>query len=424
MSGPVITRAEIVAVGSELLALGRTDTNSVHITNRLATYGIDVVAKSIVRDHQGDLVASLRTALARADLIITTGGLGPTDDDRTRAAVAEAVSVGLHEDGEQLAWITERFSRRGLEMPEINRRQAQILDGAVRLANPNGTAPGQWLERAGKVVLLLPGPPREMIPMFEQVMTSRLADRAGVLRTFRRPVRVAGRSESWVDTAMQPLYAEWAAWPIPVEATILANYGRIDLYLFVRSISDDVAASVLDAAAAMAVDALGSCVYTTDERLLEEVVGDALRVRGWRVAMAESCTGGMLGWRLTSVPGSSAWVEGGVVVYSNAMKTVLAGVPAALVDAHGAVSEPVARALAAGVRQVTGAEVGVGITGVAGPDGGTAAKPVGTVFVAVETPADADCRRAQFVGDRAFIRQLATTAALNMIRIACRGTIP
>jgi nicotinamide-nucleotide amidase len=414
----VLTRAEIIAVGSELLALGRTDTNSVHITARLASIGIDVIAKSIVRDHQGDLVASIRLALSRAHLLIMTGGLGPTDDDRTRAAVAEALGLGLHEDADQVRAIGARFRQRGLEMPAINRRQAQILEGAVRLVNDNGTAPGQWLDLGDRAVLLLPGPPREMIPMFEAVMVTQLVSRAGELRTYKRPVRVAGRSESWVESLMQPLYAIWERWPLPVEATILAAYGRIDLHLFVRSATEAEALAVLDEAVAMAAAALGSCVYATDDRSLEDVVGDQLQRRGWRVATAESCTGGMLGWRITAVPGSSAWMEGGVVVYSNAMKTALAHVPAPLIAEHGAVSEPVALALAAGVRRVTGAEVGVGITGVAGPGGGTEAKPVGTVFVAVETPEGAVCRHAQFGGDRAIIRQQATTTALDMIRLA------
>jgi nicotinamide-nucleotide amidase len=404
------TRAEIVAVGSELLSLGRTDTNSVHITHRLAAAGIDVIAKSIVRDHQPDLVTSIRTALTRADLTILTGGLGPTDDDRTRAAVAEALSIGLHEDAEQYAAISARFLSRGVEMPTINRRQAQILDGAVKLVNGNGTAPGQWLEHGEQAVVLLPGPPREMIPMFEHVMSAHVAARAGTLRTYRRAVRVVGRSESWVDSALQSLYATWQQWPVPVEATILAAYGRIDLHLF-----------VLDEAVAAAAAALGPCVYTTDDRTLEEVVGAALLGRSWRVGVAESCTGGMLGWRLTSVAGSSAWVDGGVIVYSNAMKTALAHVPAALIETHGAVSEPVARALAAGVRRVSGAEIGVSITGVAGPGGGSEAKPVGTAFVAVESPDGAECRHARFGGDRAVIRQQATSVALDMLRLACLG---
>ncbi len=421
MSAITFTRAEIIAVGSEMLALARTDTNSSHITGRLATLGIDVVARSIVRDNQGDLVAALRTALERADLVVATGGLGPTDDDLTRAAVSEALGRPLSEDAAQLARIRDRFARRGLPMPEINRRQAELLDGAVRLDNEHGTAPGQWLALDRQAVLLLPGPPREMVPMLERVLTTVLAPHAGAQRTYRRTVRMVGRSESQVESLMQPLYAIWCRWADAVEATILAAYGRIDLHLFVHTVMPDDAARVLDEAVSMATDALGPCVYATDDRDLEQVVGDALSRRGWRVATAESCTGGMLGWRLTSVAGSSHWIEGGVVVYSNAMKTALADVPPELIAAHGAVSIEVACALANGVRRRTATEVGVAITGIAGPDGGSEAKPVGTVFIAVDTPDGLQTRHARFVGDRAVIRQQATTAALDMLRLAAEG---
>lgn len=416
-----VTRAEIIAVGSELIALGRIDTNSVHITGRLAAYGIEVVAKSIVRDHRGDLATTCRTALVRAGLVVVTGGLGPTDDDLTREALADALGRTLHEDAEQLARIEDRFKRRGLVMPSINRRQAMLVEGAVRLDNPHGTAPGQWVDLGDRAVVLLPGPPREMKPMFEHVLTTYLGPRAPILRTFRRSVRIVGRSESHVEAAMQPLYARWRDGGVPIEATILAAYGRIDLHLFVRATASALAAQLLDPAAAAAVEILGDCVYATDDQELEAVTGAALQARRWRVAVAESCTGGMLGWRLTSVPGSSAWVEGGVVVYSDALKTTLADVPAALIAEHGAVSEGVARALAGGVRGRTGADVGVSITGIAGPDGGSDAKPVGTVFVAIETPDGAWCRHARFIGDRAVVRQQATAAALELVRRAALG---
>lgn len=421
MTQPAFARAEVVAVGSEMLALGRVDTNSARIAERLAPLGIDVVARSIVGDRQADLVATLRTALGRADLVVVTGGLGPTDDDLTRAAAAEALGVGTYEDAQQLDRIAQRFATRGIEMPDLNRRQAQILDGAIRLDNAYGTAPGQWIAYGAQAVLLLPGPPREMIPMLEAVAVSHIAPRAGAQRTYRRIVRVVGRSESLVETAMQPLYAEWQQATHPVDATILAAFGRIDVHLFVRAIDEAEAASVLDPAVASAADVLGSCVYATSERHLEDVVGEQLMARSWQVATAESCTGGMLGSRLTSVAGSSAWVAGGVVAYSNALKTTLLDVPDALIAEHGAVSESVARAMASNVRARTGAQVGVSITGVAGPAGGSDAKPVGTVFIAVETPEASACRHARFVGDRTVVRQHSTTAALDMLRLA---TIP
>jgi nicotinamide-nucleotide amidase len=423
MSAP-FARAETIAVGSELLALGRVDTNSGVIAGRLAALGIDVVARSIVGDQLAHLELAVRTALQRADVVLITGGLGPTDDDLTRQAVAAALGRDMHEDPEQMSRIAERFARRGLAMPALNRRQALILEGAVRLDNPNGTAPGQWLELGTQALALLPGPPREMVPMLDALVAGPLGHRAGASRTYRRGLKVAGRSESAVEATLQPLYAQWRTATPAIDATILAARGRIELHLFTRSDDVTAAEATLERAIAEAAVALGPAVYTTRDETLEELVGRLLREGGWRVAVAESCTGGMLGSRLTDVPGSSAWVEGGVIAYSNALKSGLVGVPASLIAAHGAVSEPVAHALAAGVRETCGAEVGVGITGIAGPDGGTEAKPVGTVFIAVHTPSVRACRHARFVGDRAVIRQQSVSAALDMIRLALTGHDP
>ncbi len=417
-------RAETIAVGSELLALGRVDTNSGVIAGRLASLGIDLVARSVVGDQLAHLEAAVRTALQRADVVVLTGGLGPTDDDLTRQAVAAAIGRGLHEDAEQLARIVDRFAARGMAMPELNRRQALLIDGAVRLDNPNGTAPGQWVDLGAQAVVLLPGPPREMVPMLDALVAGRLGARAGLERTHRRGLKVVGRSESAVETILQPLYAEWRQATPCIDATILAARGRIELHLFARSADADLAAARLDEAVVRAAEALGTAVYTTSDETLEEVAGRLLEVAGWRVAVAESCTGGLLGTRLTEVPGSSAWVEGGVIVYSNALKTSLAGVSGDLIALHGAVSEPVARAMAGGVRAACGTEVGIGVTGIAGPTGGSDAKPVGTVFVAIETPHVRACRHARFIGDRAVIRQLAVSAALDMLRLALTGHDP
>jgi nicotinamide-nucleotide amidase len=417
-------RAEIIAVGSELLALGRIDTNSAVITDRLAGLGIDVVAKSIVGDHLAHLELAVRTALQRADVVLLTGGLGPTDDDLTRQAVSQALGRGMREDAAVTARIAERFASRKMPMPEINRRQALIIDGGERLDNPNGTAPGQWIDLGAQAVALLPGPPREMVPMLDALVSGPLGARSGAARTHRRGLRVVGRSESAVEAALQPLYARWRQAATPIEATILAALGRIELHLFARGEDADATVAVLDAAVADATEALGAVVYTTDDETLEEVAGRLLKARGWRVAVAESCTGGLVGARLTDVPGSSAWVEGGVIVYSNTLKTTLAGVPAALIAEHGAVSAPVAQALAAGVRRACGVEVGIGITGIAGPDGGSVAKPVGTVFVAIDTPEIAACRSPRFVGDRAVVRQQSVSTALDMIRLALTGRDP
>lgn len=420
MSAP-FARAEIIAVGSELLALGRVDTNSGVIAAALAGLGIDVVARSIVGDHLDHLALAVRTALQRADLLLLTGGLGPTDDDLTRLAVATALGRQMHEDAEQLARIASRFARRGLVMPDLNRRQAMVIEGAVRLENPNGTAPGQWLDLGAQAVALLPGPPREMGPMLDGLVAGPLGARAGTARTRRRGLKVAGRSESSVEAALQPLYAAWRAGSPPIDATILAALGRIELHLFARSTDGAATEAALGAAIEEAARTLGASVYTTQDESLEQLAGRLLQQKGWRVAVAESCTGGMLGQQLTEVPGSSAWVDGGLIVYSNALKTTLADVPASLIDEHGAVSEPVARALSEGVRRRCGTEVGIGVTGIAGPGGGTDAKPVGTVFIAVATPDAVTCRHARFVGDRAVVRQQAVSAALDMLRRALTG---
>jgi nicotinamide-nucleotide amidase len=417
-------RAETIAVGSELLALGRADTNSGVIAGRLAALGIDLVARSIVGDQLAHIELAVRTALQRADLVVLTGGLGPTDDDLTRQAVAAALGRGLHEDAAQVSRIAERFAKRNLPMPDINRRQALLIDGAVRLDNPDGTAPGQWIDLGPQAIALLPGPPREMVPMLKALVEGVLGARAGQARTHSRGLKVVGRSESAVETTLQPLYVEWRAASPPIEATILAALGRIELHLFTRSADAAAAEAALSGALDQAEAALGPVVYTTRDETLEDLAGRLLHEVGWRVAVAESCTGGLLGARLTDVPGSSAWVDGGVIAYSNALKTVLAGVPPALIAAHGAVSEPVALALAAGVRERCSTQVGIGITGIAGPDGGTETKPVGTVFIALHTPTGAACRQARFVGDRAVVRQQAVSAALDMLRLALTGHDP
>ena len=421
---PPFARAETIAVGSEMLALGRVDTNSGVIADRLATLGIDVMARSVVGDHLGHLELAVRTALQRADVVLITGGLGPTDDDLTRQAVAAALGRDMHEDAVQMARITERFAKRAIAMPEINRRQAMLIDGAVRLDNPYGTAPGQWIDLGMQAIVLLPGPPREMEPMLDGLVAGTLAARGGRERTYSRGLKVVGRSESSVEATLQPLYAAWRGAALPLEATILAAFGRIELHLFARTADAATADETLSQAIAEASAALGPSVYTIADESLEEVAGRLLRAEGWRVAVAESCTGGMLGTRLTDVPGSSAWVDGGVITYSNALKTVLADVPPALIAEHGAVSEPVALALAAGVRARCSTQVGIGITGIAGPDGGTDAKPVGTVFIALHTPAIVACRHARFVGDRAVVRHQSVSAALDMLRLALTGHDP
>lgn len=414
-------RAAIIAVGSEMLTSTRTDTNSLYITEVLNGLGIDVAYKSIVGDDRGELGAQFQQALSRVDLVIFTGGLGPTDDDLTREVVAEVLSLPLEEDAAVLAFIQQRFANRGWKMPEVNRRQAMVPRGAVVLANPNGTAPGLWIERDGQGVALLPGPPREMRPMLQQLAAERLATRAGGLRLHRRVLKIGGRGESRVEELVQPIYSTWLQRPQPIETTILATPGQIELHLTTRDVDGGRATAALDAAVAQIDAVLGPDIFSTDGRQIEVVVGELLASRGWRIALGESCTGGLATSRLTDVPGSSAYVELTVVAYSNAAKISLLDVPAALIEMHGAVSEPVALAMADGARKRAGVEVGVGITGIAGPSGGTEQKPVGTVCIAVTAGDQSRVRTFRFVGGRELVKAFASFAALDMVRRVVQG---
>src|SRR5216684_2108986 len=343
-------KACIVAVGSEMLTPFRVDTNSLVITERLNVIGYDVRLKAVVADEVGELARVIDGALAWADLIVITGGLGPTEDDITRDAVASVLGTPLDVDESIVDRIRDRFARRGMTMPEINRRQAMVPRGATVLPNPNGTAPGLWMERGETAIALLPGPPREMKPMLEAVIAERLAPKAGGRRLFRRVLKITGRAESDVDAQAQPVYGQWTAQPVPISTTILAVLGQIELHLTAEAVSQADADRALAAAVRELQQTLGPAVYSTDGRPLEAVVGDLLRERHLTIAVAESCTGGLLASRLTDVPGSSDYVERGVVCYSNRSKTELAGVPEAMIAEHGAVSEPVALAMAEGIR--------------------------------------------------------------------------
>ena len=413
----VLRTAEIVAVGSELLTPHRTDTNSLYLTKRLNELGIRVCTKVIVGDDCDDLSHAVRQAMDRADLTVTSGGLGPTDDDLTRIAVSQVLSLPLSENSGIVDRIEARFASRGLRMPAVNRRQAMVPHGAIVLENARGTAPGLWIERDEKVVVLLPGPPRELQPMFNDLISGRLAERAGPERLFRRELRITGRTESDVEERAQPVYSRWRAEAHPISTTILAAPGQIEIHLVMRAPTRADADVALDRAVAELHDVLGPSIYSNDGRSLEAVVGQLLRNLGLRVSIAESCTGGLLASRLTDVPGSSAYVEQGVVAYSNAAKTSLLGVPADLIEKNGAVSEPVATAMASGARDRSSAEIGVGVTGIAGPGGATDGKPVGTVAIAVAGPDDAGWARTfRFPGGRSMVKFQASQTALDMVR--------
>ncbi|MFN8059379.1 MAG: competence/damage-inducible protein A [Vicinamibacterales bacterium] len=411
-----LARAEIVAIGTELVSSPKPETNSLFIAERLNEIGIEVAAKVVVRDELDDVVAVFRQALERSDVVIATGGLGPTDDDLTRLAIARVLDLPLDEDPRIVADLRERFAKRRLPMPAINLRQAQVLRGAEVLPNPQGSAPGQWIAVKSQRVALLPGPPREMTPMLVDHVLPRLRELGGRHRLFKRLVRVAG-GESAVEERVRALFGEWRRSAVPIACTTLAAFGSVELHLTTRS--DDAAAAeeALDRAVDELRERLGDDVYSTAGETIEEVVGRQLLARGWRVALAESCTAGAVTARLVNVPGSSAYVDCAAVTYSNRAKSDMLGVPPETIAAHGAVSEPVAAAMAVGIRDRAGVDVGVAITGIAGPGGGTPEKPVGTVVVAIAAPgADTLVKTLTLPGGRAQVRHVTTQSTLDLLR--------
>jgi len=411
-----LQRAAIIAVGSELLTASRIDTDSLLITEQLNLLGIEVASKGIVGDDHDELAVALSTALTRVDIVVCSGGLGPTDDDVTRDVVARVLARPLAEDDRITEHIRARFAARTLQMPEINRRQAMVPAGARIIENANGTAPGLWIEDGDRVVVLLPGPPRELKPMLARLAAGWLGERAPGLSLVRRVLRIVGRTESHTEEAIRPLYPEWAQAAVPIAVTILASFGQIELHLSARARSRSEAEAALDVASSQVVERLGMDVYSRDGTSMEQVVGNLLVERNWRIAVAESCTGGLITSRLTDVPGSSRYVERGVVAYTNESKVALLGVAAALIDEHGAVSEPVAIAMAEGIRMRAATNVGIGVTGIAGPGGGTPAKPVGTVAVAAAAADLVRSRLFRFIGDREHVKFQASQAALDMVR--------
>jgi nicotinamide-nucleotide amidase len=407
-------KAAILAVGSELLGTDRLDTNSLRLTALLSRYGVELRRKAVIGDSEEEIAGELRSLLERVDLILVTGGLGPTADDVTREAVADALGRSLHQDDEVLASLEQRFQMLGWRMPEVNRRQAQVVDGAEILTNPRGTAPGLRLESGGCTLFLFPGVPHELEGLMASELEPWLAARSGGVARETAVLKIAGLPESVVEERIAPAYEEFGREAI----TILASVGEIRLQATAEGPEPERRAR-LQAMVSRLGELAGDAVYTTREAdTLEGVVGDLLRAAGTTLTAAESCTGGLLSQRVTSIAGSSDYFLGGAVTYSNELKTQLIGVPAALIAEHGAVSEPVARAMAEGVRRSLGSDWGVGITGVAGPGGGTPEKPVGTVHVAVAGPRDGDVehRRLRLPGDRERIRMFSAQIALEMLR--------
>ena len=407
---------ELVTIGNEVLT-GRTlDTNAAFLARALEAAGVSVGWQSTVGDDAIRIAAALSTALGRAEAVVMTGGLGPTADDLTRDAVARALGVELVVNARALDQIRERLRRMNRPVTPLVEAMARVPAGAETWPNPVGTAPGIHIEKDGKPIILLPGVPGEMEAIASAHVVPFLKQRAGrAIESFT--LRTAGAYETLLEEAIGNLPAGWEGATL---AFLPSGHG-VDLRVTVKG--DDAARvhEVSRRAYEQLRARVGGVVYAEGERGLEEIVGDALLARGWRLATAESCTGGLLAKRLTDTPGSSRYFERGFVTYSNASKVALLGVPEAEIAAHGAVSAEVAEAMARGARERAGVELALGITGIAGPDGGTAEKPVGTVFISVASPEGSASRRLLLVGPRRAVRERSAQAALEMGRRRLAG---
>jgi nicotinamide-nucleotide amidase len=416
--------AEIIAVGSELLTPQRIDTNSLYLTQKLGERGIEVVRKSVIGDDHDRLTAEIKRSRDAAEVVILSGGLGPTLDDLTRDAAAAAVRRKLEFHEAIVQQIAERFRRFNRDMAEVNKRQAYILEGAEILHNPNGTAPGQWFEDENGILILLPGPPRELEPLFEASCLPRFDRRESPHRYFTHSMRVAGIGESDVDQRIGPIYSIEER----VATTILSAPGDIQIHLRARAQTEVEARGIAEGLGTKIQRELGDAVYTLLNESLEVVVAGLMRTKGLKLAAAESCTGGLLAGKITDVPGSSEFFAGSFVSYANNAKINWLGVDAAIIEVHGAVSELTAAAMATAARDhaakvLGGPAIGISTTGIAGPDGGTDENPVGTVYFGI---ADADgvvVKRRQLGGGRDRIRTLAVQTALELLRRRLLGLL-
>ncbi|HET8677843.1 MAG TPA: competence/damage-inducible protein A [Blastocatellia bacterium] len=405
-------KAEIIAIGSELLTPHRTDTNSLWLTERLNSIGISVLQKTIVGDEESRLEEAVRDALRRSDVIISTGGLGPTEDDITRKVFARVSGRQLMLDYEVLEQIRERFASRGYQMTPNNERQALIPRGATVLPNPNGTAPGIRMDQDGKLIVLLPGPPRENQPMFNDYIMAELEKLSRGARISKRLLKVTGLGESALDDMIAEIYTPYTN----PTTTILFTDSEIEIHLTATAETVARAEEIVDELADKLEERLKDHLYTTTGETLESVIGNRLLLKRYTIATAESCTGGLIAERITSVPGASDYYVGSVISYTNEAKAELLGVPREMIESRGAVSGEVAEAMARGVKERTGATIGLSVTGLAGPGGGTEAVPVGTVYIGLADDIMTSNRRLILPGDRHLIRWRASTAALEMVR--------
>ncbi|MBU2438537.1 MAG: competence/damage-inducible protein A [Acidobacteria bacterium] len=412
-------RIEILAVGSELLTPFFTDTNSLYLTEKLNDLGLDVSFKTIAGDDWDLLATAAADGLNRTDLLITMGGLGPTRDDFTREVFASVLGIKLEFNQDLYQTMEKRFQVRGMEMPHVNKKQAYVFKGADILPNPNGTACGQWLDTGAHKIALLPGPPHEIKPMFDNFVLPRLAAYRTISAS-RLVLKITGMTESHIETLIEDLYPKDES----VRLTILAKPGQIEIHLTGKSKDALKAEEKTRKLAGLISRRLGENVFSTAGESLEEVVGTLLRARKETLAAAESCTGGLLSHRLTNIPGSSDYFLMGAVTYSNSAKIALLDIPAQLIERHGAVSLPVASAMAEGIRKTAGADYGLGITGIAGPGGGTTAKPVGLVCIALAMSLGTEAESRIFLGPREKIKFQASQKALDMLRRRIQTSIP
>ena len=404
--------AEIIAIGSELLTPEKTDTNSLWLTGKLNEIGIDVKLKTIVGDDALRLEETIRDAVKRSDVVITTGGLGPTEDDITRQVSARALGRELEFHEDIVESLRERFRAWGREMPEINKRQAYVIEGAEILPNPNGSAVGMSVAIGEKFLIVLPGPPRENQPMFDNYVFGKLKEKSGEVVFRKRVLKVSGLGESAIDEAIAPIYSAYER----VQTSVLFNKSEVEVHLIAQGKTDAEADALNEEIADRIVEKLGIAVFSKDGEEMEAVVGRLLGERGKTLSVAESCTGGLISQRLTDVSGSSAYFIEGVVAYANEAKMNALDVPAEIIEQFGAVSAETAEAMAKGMRSRAGTDYAISITGIAGPTGGTPEKPVGTVYIGYSDAALTKSFKIVLPGDRYLIRWRSSQAALDYLR--------
>ncbi len=405
-------RAEIIATGSELLSGGVPETNSLFLSEGLLLVGIETAFKTVVGDSEKDMEVALRSAMERADVVIVTGGIGPTEDDITRKVIAKILKRRLVLNEDALAAIKQRLAVLGKQYANANDRQALIPAGARLLPNPLGTAPGFFLDEGGAFIAVLPGVPREMEVMFNEGLRPALEERfGGKIFIRRRILRTCGMAESAVNQAIQDILKQEEP-----SVGLTAKETGVDIRIVAKEASPEQSQAFVDKTELKVREKLGDVVYGVDDQEMEEVVGALLKQRRLKIALAESCTGGMIGGRITNIAGSSEYFERGAVVYSNTAKAEMLGVPKELIERHGAVSREVAQAMAQGIMRAARTDLGLSVTGIAGPGGGSAEKPVGLVYIGLAWAHGVKVQEHRFLGSRGQIRMRTSQMALDMVR--------